>query len=137
MKKTKSMLLIMLAGTVTFSIGLWLYSTMDSLSILEYSMAALVLIVVVFSTIVGIKRLKKEKKGLTVDDELSLRIKQKAGASAFSLSFLLWSFIALFTVDTGLRPEIPIGIGILGMGLLFIGFWIYYSKKGIQDENAN
>ena len=45
--------------------------------------------------------------------------------------------IAMFTIDSNLRIEIPIGIGILGMSLLFVGFRIYYSKIGIEDENAN
>lgn len=131
------MLLLVLAGTVTFMAGLWLYSTMESLGVFEYAVAAGVLIAVVFSLIIGTKRLKEEKNGLTVDDELSHQIKQKSAASAFSYSFYLWTLIVIFTVDSNLRIEIPIGIGILGMGLLFIGFWIYYSKVGVQDENQD
>lgn len=137
MKKTRTALLLVLAGTVTFTVGLWLYSTMDKLGTFEFAAAGSVLVVVLFSMIVGIRRIKDEKKGIAPEDELSRRIKQKAAASAFSLSFILWTMIALFTVDSELRVEIPIGMGILGMGLLFVGFWIYYSISGIKDENAN
>lgn len=132
MKKTKTMLLSILVGTVTFTVGLWLYSTKESLSILEYSVAALVLVAVIFSLIIGVKRMKDENKGLTVDDELSHQIKQKAASMAFMFSFYLWTMIILFGSDANRNIEIPIGIGILGMGVLFIGFWIYYSKNGIQ-----
>jgi len=123
--------------TVTFAVGLWLYSTMESLGIFEYVVAGSVLIIVLFSIIIGIKKIKDEKKGLVVEDELSNQIRQKAAASTFYLSFLIWTMIAMFTVNSDLDSEIPIGIGILGMGLFFIGFWIYYSKSGIQDENKN
>lgn len=126
------MLLSILVGTVTFTVGLWLYSTKESLSILEYSVAALVLVAVIFSLIIGMKRMKDEDKGLTVDDELSHQIKQKAASRAFMFSFYLWTMIILFGSDANRDIEIPIGIGILGMGALFIGFWIYYSKNGIQ-----
>ena len=110
---------------------------MESLGAFEYTVAAFVLIAVVFSFVLGLRRIKDEKKGLTVDDELSLRIKQKAAANAFMLSFYMWAAIVLFTVDSNLRIEVPIGIGIVGMGLLFIGFWLYYNQSGIRDENAN
>ena len=131
------MLLLMVIGTLTFVAGLVAYSTMESLGAFEYTVAAFVLIAVVFSFVLGLRRIKDQKKGLTVDDELSLRIKQKAAANAFMLSFYMWAAIVLFTVDSNLRIEVPIGIGIVGMGLLFIGFWLYYNQSGIRDENAN
>ncbi len=137
MKKTKAMLLLTLAGTVTFSLGLWLYSTMERLTLIEYALAILVLITVIFSMVIGFKRLKDEKKGLAVEDEFSRRVKQKAAANAFIVSFYLWTMIALFISDANIRSEILIGLGILGMGLLFIGFWIYYSKIGISNENQD
>lgn len=133
MKKTKTMLIIMLAGTVTFSAGLWAYSTMEPLGTFEIAIAVLVALIVIFSLVIGMKRIKDEKKGLTPEDELSKSIKQKAAATAFMYSFYLWTAIILFMVDTKHSIEIPIGIGIMGMGLLFIGFWIYYSKTGIDN----
>ncbi len=137
MKSTKTALILVLVGAVMFSGGLWLYSTGKSLGLLEIGTAILVLIVVLLSLFVGLKRIKDEKKGLPVDDELSLRIKQKAGASAFSVSFILWPIILIFTMDSDLDVRIPIEIGILAMGLIFIGFWIYFSRMGLKDENQN
>ena len=133
MKNTKTMLIIMLAGTVTFSAGLWAYSTMEPLGTFEIAIAVLGALIVIFSLVIGMKRIKDEKKGLTPEDELSKSIKQKAAATAFMYSFYLWTAIILFMVDTKHSIEIPIGIGIMGMGLLFIGFWIYYSKTGIDN----
>lgn len=137
MKSTKTMMLLTLAGTITFALGLWAYSTMDSLGVFEYTIAGAVLITVVISMAIGMRRLKDEKKGLAVDDELSRKIKDKAATVAFMFSFYLWTLIAMFTVDTNIRTEIPIGLGIVGMGLLFLGAWLYYSKIGLTDENKN
>ena len=68
MKKTKTMLLLVLAGTVTFTVGLWLYSTMDKLGIFEFAVAGSVLIVVIVSLITGVKRMRDEKRGFAVED---------------------------------------------------------------------
>ena len=136
MKNTKTALIVILAGTITFSAGLWAYSTMEHLGAFEIAIAVLVAFIAIFSLIIGMKRIKDEKKGLTAEDELSKNIKQKAAAMAFMYSFYLWTAIIIFTVDTSLQIEIPIGIGIMGMGILFIGFWIYYSKTGIDNESS-
>ena len=135
MKNTKSMLTLILAGTVSFSAGLWFYSTQSTLSTLEITVAAVVLILVVFSFIIGYKRIKNERKGLPGDDELSNQIKQKAASKAFSVSFILWVMILAFSIEKELSIEISIGIGILGMGFIFISFWIFYSIRGIDNEN--
>ncbi|MBT8263114.1 MAG: hypothetical protein KJO05_09850 [Bacteroidia bacterium] len=137
MKKTKTSLILLLALTVTFSAGLWLYSTMDELTAFEYTAAGAVFITVIFAVILGLKRLKNEKKGLPADDELSMNIKIKAAASAFTFSIYLWTMMLMFTIDTYIESHILLGMGILGMGLLFVGFWVYYSKKGVDFGDKN
>jgi len=137
MNKIKTMLILMLAGTVTFTVGLWLYSTKSELSVIEYTTAGLVLVVVIFSLVIGFKRLKDAKQGIPPEDELSVQIKQKAAANAFVFSFWLWTMIILFMGDKEIRPTIPIGIGIIGSGLIFIGLWIYYSKTGLGNGDTN
>ena len=62
MKNTKTMLLLLVGGTVTFALGLVAYSMMESLGTFEYVMAGAVLVIVLFSIILGMKRLKDEKK---------------------------------------------------------------------------
>lgn len=135
MNKIRLLLIFILAGTVTFSVGLWLYSTESKLETRELLIAGLVLILVVFSFVIGLKKMKDVKKGLPADDELSNSIKQKAAAMAFMYSFYMWLFIIVFMTDKEMRVDIPLGIGILGMGLLFFGFWAYYSKKGINPHS--
>ena len=137
MKKIRTMLILILAGTVTFTVGLWLYSTQAELTAFEYGVAGAVLIIVLFSLVLGVKRMKEAKKGYPVDDELSIQVKQKAAAHSFTFSFIIWTMILLFMGDMEVSHTIPIGIGIVSTGLLFLGLWAYYSHKGIGDGNTN
>ena len=102
------MLILVLAGAVTFSMGLWFYAQREPLSVTEYVVAGLVLLVVVFSLIVARKRIRDEKRGLPAEDELSRDIKRRAAANAFMWSFYLWTLITAFTVDSDIRPELPL-----------------------------
>lgn len=126
-----------LAGTVTFSVALWFYSTKAPLDTLEYGVIALVAIVTLFSIVIASKRIRDENRGLPAEDEFSKRVKEKAAAGAFSASFPMWTMILIFFMDKEIDLEIPVGAGILVMGLIFVGLYIYYSSKGIPDENEN
>ena len=137
MNKTKTSLILILAGTVTFTIALWLYSTKAPITGFEITTAAFVLVVVVFSLIIGTKRLKDAKQGIPPEDELSMKIKQKAAATAFIVSIWMWTMIIIFMGNKEIKPTIPIGLGLIGSGLIFIILWIYYSKKGIGNGNTN
>lgn len=130
MKNIKLLLLFILAGSVSFSIALWLYSTKNSLAASEYIIASLVLMVVVFSIAIGVKKIKNIRKGYPSDDELSESIKAKAAAKSYLYSIYMWTGILFFVNNKNLEAETLIGVGILGMGIIFIGFWIYYSRIG-------
>lgn len=137
MRNTKTILFALIGLTVTFGAGITMYSTMVEIKPIEYLIYGVVGLLVIFSLVRVFRNLKDEKKGLTTEDELSKKIKLKAGSNAFMASFYLWTMILLFTVDSNLSNEIILGIGIFGMGLLFIGFWFYHNNKGIDDGNQN
>ena len=71
---------------------------------------------------------------MTSDDELSKRIKEKATAKAFNISFYMWLFIILFVNGIEPKGKIIMGFGLLGMALVFFLNWLYYSKAGVSDE---
>jgi peptidoglycan/LPS O-acetylase OafA/YrhL len=137
MKSTKTMIIALISLTLTFVAGVAMYSTMSEIKPIEYIIYAAVGLIVIFGLVKGLKNLKDEKKGLTTEDELSQKIKLRAGANAFTASFYLWAMILLFTIDSNINNEIILGIGIAGMGLIFIGSWLYYNNKGIDDGNPN
>ncbi len=131
MSKTKAILGLVLAGAVVFTVALWFYNTEQPLDIPEYAIALLVGIIVLASVIVASKRIKNENKGLTPDDELSIRIKERAAAVSFSFSFIMWMFVLLFFGDKELSNSAVIGIGIIAQGLMFFALLFYYNKKGL------
>ena len=102
-----------------------------------HTVAGMVIALVLLSVVVAVRRIKTENAGLPADDELSQQIKIKSAAYAFAFSFMLWILVLLFSGQAGISGETMIGIGIAGMGLLFLGFWGYFSQKGIADENPH
>lgn len=130
MKKTQTMLILILAGAVTFTLALWMYSTKAEIQPLMLWVAVFVVIVVLFSFLIGIKRLKDQKKGLAVDDELSLRIKERAAAIAFTFSLIMWSFLIPVFSNDAVNPRHVVEGGIVGMGAIFLLIWLYISKRG-------
>ena len=136
MKNTKMLLLTLLIGTFTFFAGLLAYSRLHELSKVQYTIAVLVLLSVIFSIYIALRRMKDEKKGLPPEDELSRTVRNKSAAKAFAYSFFIWVIILIFSIGSNVGTIISIGIGILAMGVLFIGFWIYHSNKGVEDGNT-
>ncbi|RKY92384.1 MAG: hypothetical protein DRQ01_06375, partial [Ignavibacteriae bacterium] len=130
-------MLALIGLTLTFGAGIAMYSTMAEIKPMEYIIYAAVGLIVVFGLVRVVKNLKDEKKGLITEDELSQKIKLRAGANAFTASFYLWTMIMLFTLDSNISNEILLGIGIVGMGLTFVGFWLYHNNKDIDDGNTN
>ena len=116
---------------------LWVYMAKEPFNTIGYLIFGLSVLMIFFGIYFKIQRYKNEKAGLTSDDELSKRIKEKATAKAFNLSFYMWLFIILFI--KGIEPNVKIimGFGLLGMALVFFLNWLYYSKIGISDEDEN
>ena len=138
MKKIKTSLILILSGTVTFTIALWLYSTKAPITGFEITTAILVLVLVTVSVIIGVRKLKDLKKGIPIEDELSKKIKQKAAATAFVVSIWLWTMLLIFFGNKDIKPTILIGIAIIGSGIIFFALLAYYSKTGIGgDGNEN
>lgn len=114
---------------------LWVYMAKEPFNTIGYLIFGLSILMIGFGLYFKIQRFNSEKSGLNPDDELSKRIKEKAAAKAFSFSIYMWVFIILFLVEMEPRDKIIIGLGIIGMGLIFFLNWLYFSKTGISDED--
>lgn len=136
MKNTKTLLAFLILGTLTFVAGIAVYSTMSEIQMMDYVVYGGVGLIVLFSVVIAVKRLQDEKKGLTVDDELSQKIKMKAAANAYLASIYMWTMLFIFTIDSSVSRENLLGFGIIGMGIVYIASWAYQNYKGIDDGNA-
>ena len=133
----KKRIYLILVGVLLATIGLWVYSTVEPFETWAYAVFAFIALAIGLSLFFVSAEVKSEKAGLPANDEFTKRIKEKAAATAFSISIFMWTFGAMFLVDSGVRADLVIGLGILGMGLIFLVSWFYYSRTGIEDEHQD
>ncbi len=130
----KEFTMIVLAILVIISVVFWFTSTTKPISISEIAMYGALMLIVGFAVFIAIRRMKAAKEGLTTEDELSKKVLQKASSMAFYTSLYWWLFLMYFTEKSKFENHTQIGVGILGMAVLFAAFWVYYNYKGKFNE---
>ena len=133
MKSTKLLFLCGLVGTIAFSFSFYKLSTFIALETAHYFVFALVLLTMIVSTLFYFKRLRDELKGIPADDEFSLALSRNAARNSFPYSYGLWVVILIFAMFSG-QNVIPIGVGIIGMALIYALFWLYHKEKGLNND---
>lgn len=97
------------------------------------SLTVLVLLVG-FAILFGMKRLTSVRRGEPAEDELSEKMMRKSSSISFYISIYLWLFIMYFSDKTKIETHTLIGAGILGMALIFALSWIIIYFRGIRNE---
>ena len=127
--------LIILAGlTLTFTVGVLAYSQMEVIQPKMLVIYALIGVVAIISILRIVKKMNEEKEGQPLEDELTTRIKHKAGHDAYIATIYMWLFIFLFR-DIFPDTETMVGGGILLSGL--IGFIAKTIVKRNFNEESN
>ena len=75
-----------------------------------------------------IKKDKEKKEGIPVDDELSTKIKYKAGYKAYMASMYMWLFIFFF------KSYFPNTESMLGGGILLSALIFFISKIYVKQN---
>jgi peptidoglycan/LPS O-acetylase OafA/YrhL len=132
--KTKTSFVILLIGVVALSLGAWVYySKNDSLEIADLMQYAIIVVLVAFALIIGIRRLKSERRGEPAEDELSKKIMQRATSTAFYVSLYWWLIMSYLSENWEMETGSVIGRGIMGMALIFVLSWFFYKMKGVES----
>ncbi len=126
----KGVLMILLAALVIIGIIIWLLHSTKEIKIGNLVMFGTILLVAGFAVALAISKLKSAKKGLASEDELSQLIKDKASSRSYYVSLYWWLLMMYMSDKTLLPTSTLIGAGILGMAVMFAGFWIYFNFKG-------
>ncbi len=137
MTNTKKLLFLLIGLTLTFAAGIFAYSTMSEIRISDWVIYGAIGIIALLSIVIALKKLSDEKKGFVTEDELSKSIREKAAAQSFMYSIYWWAMLLMFTIDSNLRHETVLGIGLVGMCLIFLGLWFYYNNQGVDSENTH
>lgn len=88
----------------------------------------------IYAFVVHMKRYKDAQKGFPAEDELTTRIKYKAGYYAFVASIYIWLFIFLFK-DIFPDVESMLGSGILLSAILAMLIKAYLTRNYHEDQN--
>lgn len=126
----RGVLMIVLAILLLVSAVFWFFNYMDIVKIENLSNIGVILLIGGFALALAVSRLKSVKAGLTAEDELSKRIRDKASSRTYYVSLYMWLIIGYLSDRTSLEFHTLIGVGIIGMALLFAGFWLYFNFKG-------
>ena len=132
--KHKSLISFISPALGIMLLSYWAFMAKEPFDPIGYLIFGLSILMIGFGLYFKIQSFKNEKSGLTSDDELSKRIKERAAAKAFGFSIYMWIFVILFLFDMEPRDKIIIGLGLMGMMLIFFLNWLYYSKVGISDD---
>lgn len=130
----KSLIVLIAAGLVLMATGLWFFTSVNEFNSMILLHFGVILLIVGFAVFFGFKRLSNAKRGEPVEDELSNRIRDKASSRTYYVSLFMWLIIGYLSDKTSLEFHTLIGVGIIGMALLFAGFWLYFSFKGNINE---
>lgn len=130
----KELVMILLSAMVIISVILWFTNTSHPINLREIGMYGAVILLVGFALLIAIKRIQAIKSGLKPEDELSKKIVQKAAAMSYYTSLYWFLILMYFSDKTKLESHTLIGLGIIGMAVLFAAFWVYYNYKGKFNE---
>jgi len=124
----------MVSFLVLGTIILWFFSSKAPMSVIETGQFAIIILLVGFAVYLGITRLRSVKRGEPAEDELSKRVLQKASSLAYYVSLYLWVAMIFVNDRTKIETEVLLGIGILGMAVIWVALVIFFKVKGLKDE---
>jgi len=129
MKKNRIALLI---ASIILMVVIWGYISFEnriqSFNGLQF---LIIILIVVFGIIAIIRELKKyqeKKNGLVSEDELSTKMKYKAGYKAYMTSMYMWLFIFL------LKDKFPDTESMLGGGILLSALIFFITKVVVKRD---
>lgn len=130
----KEILMIVFVATVVLGVVLWFTNLTKPVTFEVIAQIGIVILLVGFAVYIAVSRIKSAKDGLKPEDELSKKIRQKALATSYLVSLYWWLFLGFYSDKKEFACHTIIGMGILGMAVLFAGFWVYYNYKGNYNE---
>jgi hypothetical protein len=132
--KASKYLIAVIIGTASISLGVWAYYYMqggfEAGDLFQFGIIGLL---IVFAFYLGFRRLSSERRGQPAEDEMSKRVLQKAASTAYYFSLYMWLIVSYLSDSRDLPTHTWIGLGIVGMAILFAGSWFYHNLKGIDD----
>jgi len=100
----------------------------------DSNMTIILLVIGLLALVVAIRRFKSLKNREPAEDEYSKRIMQKTAAYSFYISMYLWLVVSYFSEDSGMDTQQVIGLGVVGMAVVFVISWVVVKLTGLRNE---
>jgi protein-S-isoprenylcysteine O-methyltransferase Ste14 len=113
---------------------LWMTNSKFSMPVVEILQFIVIILIVGFAIYIAMNRLRSVRRGEPAEDELSKKILLKASSFSYYASLYLWVAMIFVNDRTKLDTEILLGIGILGMAVIWVAFVIFFKIKGLKYE---
>ena len=110
--------------------GMWIIRPgSTNATLLEYFYIGVIVIFFIISNVFLFTRIRRKKKGLPIDDELSKIIDQKASSSAYFVSVLIWLSLVLLQFLFVLEVKWLLALGMIGMAFSYFISWLIINSK--------
>jgi hypothetical protein len=120
----KTIVIFVLAALVLLTVLFWVFSDGFQWNLDEILMIGGVVIVYGFAILVAFRRVKSLAMREPAEDELSRALMTRSSSLSYYISIYLWLVIMYFSDKTSLAPDALIGLGILGMAMVFFLSWV-------------
>jgi Na+-transporting methylmalonyl-CoA/oxaloacetate decarboxylase gamma subunit len=90
--------------------------------------------VLILAVVFAIRRFTSWKNREPAEDEYTKKIMMKTSSYSFYVSLYLWLLISYFSEESALDTQRIIGLGIVGMAIVFAISWILIKYIGLHDE---
>jgi len=130
----KAVIVFIVAALVLATVGLWIFSSSGDFKPADIASFGIIILVVVFAIFFGVKRLTSAKRGEPPEDELSKKVMRKTSSLSYYISLYLWLAIMYFSDKLNYETHTIIGMGILGMAVVFTVCWLVINFTGIKNE---
>lgn len=130
----RSLIVFIVTGLVLITTGLWFFTSFENFNKMDLLHIGLITLIVGFAVFVGLKRLRSEKLGEPIEDELSKKILQKTAAISYYISLYIWVFLIFLKDRVEFETEELLGTGILAMAVTFVIAWLILNFNGIKND---
>ena len=133
MSKKKNTVVVKLAlvGVLLAIMAAWFFVAIQKSVNSELMNLLIPLIVIIPITLAIVHAMHKSKKNNHVlEDEMSDRVKAKAGYYAFISSIYYLLVLGFVGNDHFVRPSQATGFGIIGMVIIFLIYWAAFNRRG-------
>ena len=130
----KAVFILIVAALIIVAVVIWILSSSGNFKLIDIANFGIIFVLVALAILLGYRRLSSARRGEPTEDELSKKVMRKASSLAYYISLYLWLLIMFLSDKLNYETHTIIGMGILGMAVVFVVCWLIVNFTGIRNE---